>query len=105
MFPLLALFGGKCISDIVYTFKADGMLTTNNPASCKGVLDDNDFAMSGKWATSGSKFTTTDSKGVKDEYDYTVSATELVLTQTVKETDPNTKKVVSTKTTLKFKRA
>ena len=105
VFPLLALFGGKCITDITYIFKADGTLTTNNPASCKGVLDDDDFAMSGKWATSGTKFTTTDSKGAKDEYDYTVSATELTLAQTVKETDPNTKKVVTTKTTLKFKKA
>ena len=105
LFALLLLFGGKCITDLVYTFNADGTLSTNAPSSCTGLVDDSDFATKGKWAIVGSKFVTTDTKGVKDEYDYTASATELTLSQIVQETDPSTKVVTTTKSTIKFKKA
>ena len=103
-FPLLALFGGTCFTDLVFTFNANGTLTANNPASCKavgGTLAEEGVVTNGKWALSGNKMTLTDDKGVKDEYDYSLAGDVMSLTQTAP--DPTTK--IMTKTTLKFKKA
>ncbi len=101
-YPLLVAFGGKCITELVYAFKADGTVSTSIPTGCS--TSSLDLTTSGKWAVSGSKLTLTDNTGVKDEYDYTVSASELTLSVTEQSTDPTTKKVTTTKSTLKFKK-
>lgn len=103
-FALLVLFGGTCFTDLVFTFNANGTLSSNNPASCKAVgstLAEEGVVTTGKWALVGTKMTLTDEKGVKDEYDYSLSGDIMSLTQTAP--DPTTK--IMTKTTLKFKKA
>ncbi|TAE40523.1 MAG: hypothetical protein EAZ70_04510 [Runella slithyformis] len=107
-FPFLVLFGGTCFTDLVFSFNANGTLSTNNPASCKDVnesIEEEGVITSGKWSVNGAKITMIDTDGVKDEYDYTIAGDMLSMVQTVTETDPATKKPVTTKTTLKFKKA
>ncbi|TAG60866.1 MAG: hypothetical protein EAZ26_13575, partial [Runella slithyformis] len=59
----------------------------------------------GKWSVNGTKITMIDTDGVKDEYDYTIAGDMLSMVQTVTETDPATKKTVTTKITAKYKKA
>lgn len=102
--PFLSAFAGSCFTDLVFSFGANGTLTSNNPVSCKSINNDlanEGVVTNGKWALNGNKMIFTDNSNVKEEYDYSLSGGIMSLSQS--ETDATTK--VVTKTTLKFKRS
>jgi Lipocalin-like domain len=108
IFPLFTLFFGTCFNDLVFSFNANGTLTTNNPASCRAASDDlNDLGAvtNGKWELNGTKMSLIGADGTKDDYDYTLSGDVMSLVQTAVEKDPATNKNITVKTTLKFKKS
>lgn len=67
---LIDLTGSTCLSDVKLTFKGNGTIASDNPASCK-ALDPEDATgidTSGKWVLNGDKVTLTDSDGATTVY-------------------------------------
>lgn len=67
---LIDLTGSTCLTDVKITFKGNGNISSDNPASCQ-TLDPEEATgidTSGKWVLNGDKVTLTDSEGGKTVY-------------------------------------
>lgn len=84
LLPLYTLFlGTTCLTDLTVSFKSNGTVTTDTPASCKTNSDDISQATgidsNSKWVLAGTKLTITDSDKVATTYDVTFTGGNMQL--------------------------
>jgi hypothetical protein len=84
LLPLYTLFlGTTCLTDLTVSFKSNGTVTTDTPASCKSNSDDITQATgidgNSKWVLAGTKLTITDSDKTATTYDVTFTGGNMQL--------------------------